>query len=144
MLREGEDIICTKPRGLTDLSELPFLYYDLDTFKNKIIYYESSRGCPFRCSYCLSSIDKRVRFRNLDLVKKELQFFLDHQVKQVKFVDRTFNCSHEHAMAIWRYIKEHDNGITNFHFEIAADILNEEELELVNSLRPGAIQMEIG
>ncbi len=144
VLREGKDILCTKPRGLTDLSELPFLYYDLDTFKNKIIYYESSRGCPFRCSYCLSSIDKRVRFRNLDLVKKELQFFLDHQVKQVKFVDRTFNCSHEHAMAIWRYIKEHDNGITNFHFEIAADILNEEELELVNSLRPGAIQMEIG
>ena len=144
VLREGEDIICTKPRGLTDLSELPFLYYDLGTFKNKIIYYESSRGCPFRCSYCLSSIDKRVRFRNLELVKKELQFFLDHQVKQVKFVDRTFNCSHEHAMEIWRYIKEHDNGITNFHFEIAADILNEEELELVNSLRPGAIQMEIG
>ena len=144
VLREGEDIICTKPRGLTDLSELPFLYYDLDTFKNKIIYYESSRGCPFRCSYCLSSIDKRVRFRSFDLVKKELQFFLDHKVPQVKFVDRTFNCNHRHSMAIWRYIKEHDNGITNFHFEIAADILNEEEMDLLATFRPGLAQLEIG
>ncbi len=143
-VRTGGHVNMTGPRQLTDMSNLPFLYKNPDAFKNKIIYYESSRGCPFRCSYCLSSIDKRVRFRNIELVKQELQFFLEHQVKQVKFVDRTFNCSHEHAMAIWKYLKEHDNGITNFHFEIAADILNEEELELVNGLRPGAIQMEIG
>ena len=142
--RDGEEIRHNGWRELMNLSEIPFVYQHLEEFENRIIYYESSRGCPFRCSYCLSSIDKRVRFRSFDLVKKELQFFLDHQVKQVKFVDRTFNCSHEHAMEIWRYINEHDNGITNFHFEIAADILNEEELELVNSLRPGAIQMEIG
>lgn len=131
-------------RELTDLSTLPFLYEDLEEFKNRIIYYESSRGCPFRCSYCLSSIDKRVRLRELDSVKKELQFFLDHNVSQVKFVDRTFNCNHDHAMGIWKYIKDHDNGITNFHFEISADIINQEELELLNSFRPGLAQLEIG
>ena len=144
VLREGEDIICTKPRGLTDLSELPFLYYDLGTFKNKIIYYESSRGCPFSCSYCLSSIDKKLRFRDLELVKKELQFFIDHKVPQVKFVDRTFNCKHDHAMTVWCYIKEHDNGITNFHFEVAADVLKDDEIELISDMRPGLIQLEIG
>lgn len=134
----------TSPRELTDMSTLPFLYKDLDAFENKIIYYESSRGCPFRCSYCLSSIDKKVRLRNLDIVKKELQFFLDHKVKQVKFVDRTFNCNHEHATEIWRYILEHDNGVTNFHFEVSADILNEEEIELLAQMRPGLAQLEIG
>ena len=144
VLREGKDILCTKPRGLTDLSELPFLYYDLDTFKNKIIYYESSRGCPFSCSYCLSSIDKKLRFRDLELVKKELQFFLDYKVPQVKFVDRTFNCKHEHAMAIWKYILEHDNGVTNFHFEVSADLLRDEEMDLMAKMRPGLIQLEIG
>ena len=145
VLRKGDGSVHRTPsRELTDLSRIPFLYEDPDRFTNRIIYYETSRGCPFRCSYCLSSIDKRVRFRDISLVKKELQFFLDHQVKQVKFVDRTFNCSHAHAMEIWNYIREHDNGITNFHFEIAADLLDDEELELIASLRPGAIQMEIG
>lgn len=134
----------TSPRELTDISALPFLYQDLDAFENKIIYYESSRGCPFRCSYCLSSIDKKVRLRNLDIVKKELQFFLDSKVKQVKFVDRTFNCNHEHASAIWRYILEHDNGVTNFHFEVSADILNDEEIELLAQMRPGLAQLEVG
>ena len=134
----------TTPRELTDMSALPFLYEDLSTFENKIIYYESSRGCPFRCSYCLSSIDKKVRLRNLETVKKELQFFLDHKVKQVKFVDRTFNCNHRHASEIWQYISEHDNGVTNFHFEIAADLLNDEELNLLEKMRPGLVQLEIG
>ena len=144
VFRHDNEIVDTGLRELTDLSKLPFLYDDLSQFEHKIIYYESSRGCPFRCSYCLSSIDKKVRLRDLDIVKKELQFFLDHKVPQVKFIDRTFNCNHTHAMEIWRYIKEHDNGITNFHFEIAADLINEEELELLNTLRPGAVQMEIG
>ncbi|MCR5737607.1 MAG: B12-binding domain-containing radical SAM protein [Eubacterium sp.] len=139
-LKEGY----TKPRELTDLTELPFLYGDLEPFENKIIYYESSRGCPYRCSYCLSSIDKKVRLRNLDVVKKELQFFLDRKVKQVKFVDRTFNCNHQHAMEIWKYLLEHDNGVTNFHFEVSADILNDEEIALLNQLRPGLAQLEIG
>lgn len=136
----------TAPRSLTDISDIPFFYNeeDIGDFHNRIIYYESSRGCPYRCSYCLSSIDKTVRLRSLELVKKELQFFLDKKVTQVKFVDRTFNCNHAHALAIWRYIREHDNGITNFHFEISADILNEEELQLLRSLRPGLVQLEIG
>lgn len=144
VFRMGEAVIATGERELTDLSRLPFLYEDLSQFEHRIIYYESSRGCPFRCSYCLSSIDKTVRLRDLETVKKELQFFLDRNVPQVKFIDRTFNCNHDHAMEIWRYIKDHDNGITNFHFEIAADLLNEEELRLLNTLRPGAAQMEIG
>ncbi len=134
----------TMPRDLTDMNSLPFLYEDLSAFENRIIYYESSRGCPFRCSYCLSSIDKKVRLRDLDVVKKELQFFLDRKVKQVKFVDRTFNCNHAHATAIWQYILENDNGVTNFHFEISADILNEEELTLLSRMRPGLVQLEIG
>lgn len=138
------DIVHTGWRELMDLSKVPFAYQDLAEFKNRIIYYESSRGCPFSCSYCLSSIDKKLRFRDIELVKKELQFFIDHKVPQVKFVDRTFNCRHDHAMAIWKYITEHDNGITNFHFEISADLLREEELALMSTMRPGMIQLEIG
>ena len=142
--KDGKDILETPWRPVMDLSKVPFVYEHIEDFKHKIIYYESSRGCPFSCSYCLSSIDKCLRFRDLSLVKKELQFFLDHKVPQVKFVDRTFNCRHHHAMEIWSYIKEHDNGITNFHFEVAADLLKEEELELISDMRPGLIQLEIG
>lgn len=134
----------TAQRDITDLDTIPFLYHDTETFRNRIIYYESSRGCPYRCSYCLSSIEKKVRLRSMDLVKKELDFFLENKVPQVKFVDRTFNCVHEHALAIWQYILEHDNGITNFHFEIAADILREDEIALLAKMRPGLVQLEIG
>lgn len=112
--KNEDEIIETKDRIPMDLSEIPFVYEDLDPFEHKIIYYESSRGCPFSCSYCLSSIDKCLRFRDLELVKKELQFFIDRGVPQVKFVDRTFNCKHDHAMEIWRYLAEHDEGITIF------------------------------
>lgn len=140
---DGE-IVQNDWREVMDLSEVPFVYHDMEDFKHKIIYYESSRGCPFSCSYCLSSVDKCLRFRDVELVKKELQFFIDEEVPQVKFVDRTFNCNHKHALAIWEYIKEHDKGITNFHFEVAADLLNEEELSLIESMRPGLIQLEIG
>ena len=142
--RDGDKICHNGWRELMDLSAIPFVYEHLEEFENRIIYYESSRGCPFSCSYCLSSIDKKLRFRDLELVKKELQFFLDHKVPQVKFVDRTFNCKHEHAMTIWKYILEHDNGVTNFHFEISADLLREEEMELMKHMRPGLIQLEIG
>lgn len=131
-------------REIMDLSKVPFVYEDMDEFRNKIIYYETSRGCPFSCSYCLSSVDKCLRFRDLKMVKKELQFFLDNEVPQVKFVDRTFNCKHDHALEIWRYIAENDNGITNFHFEISADLLNEEELALLGTMREGLVQLEIG
>ncbi|MFI3237834.1 MAG: B12-binding domain-containing radical SAM protein [Lachnospiraceae bacterium] len=134
----------TGARTLTDLSKMPFIYEDLNTFDNRIIYYESSRGCPFQCSYCLSSIDKSVRLRDIELVKQELAFFLSEKVSQVKFIDRTFNCNHTHCKEIWSYILEHDNGITNFHFEIAADLLDEQELALLAQMRPGLVQLEIG
>lgn len=140
MLRSG----MTPTRKPLNLTDVPFLYDDMAPFTNRIIYYETQRGCPFRCSYCLSSIDKTVRFRNIEVVKKELAFFLEKKVKQVKFVDRTFNCNHDHAMAIWQYLYEHDNGVTNFHFEIAGDILREDEIALVAKMRPGLVQFEIG
>ena len=138
------DVCETPVRPALDLSTIPFIYEHIEDFDNRIVYYESSRGCPFSCSYCLSSIDKCLRFRDPDLVRRELQFFIDHEVPQVKFVDRTFNCRHDHAMAVWSYIKEHDRGITNFHFEVAADLLNDEEIALIRSMRPGLIQLEIG
>lgn len=145
----------TGERALTDINKLPFIYSSdlasrvakndtLVTFNNRIIYYESQRGCPFRCAYCLSSIDKKVRLRDIDTVKSELQYFLDHQVPQVKFIDRTFNCNSTHALSIWNYLKENDNGVTNFHFEIAADLLNDEQLAVMRDMRPGLIQLEIG
>ena len=142
--KDGDRIIHNGWRQIMDLSSIPFIYKDLSEFKNRIIYYESSRGCPFSCSYCLSSIDKKLRFRDTETVKKELQFFIDNKIPQVKFVDRTFNCKHDHAMAIWKYINEHDNGVTNFHFEISADLLREEELQEMSTMRPGLIQLEIG
>lgn len=142
--RRDDKVIHNGLRELMDLSQVPFTYEHVEDFANRIIYYESSRGCPFSCSYCLSSVDKKLRFRELSLVKKELQFFLDKKVPQVKFVDRTFNCRHDHAMEIWQYIYDHDNGITNFHFEVSADLIREEELELMRRMRPGLIQLEIG
>lgn len=142
--RNGDRIFENPWRKVIDLSTVPFVYEQMDLFENKIVYYESSRGCPFSCSYCLSSVDKCLRFRDLELVKRELQFFIDHEVPQVKFVDRTFNCNHKHAMEIWSYLIEHDRGITNFHFEVSADLLNEEELQLIEKMRPGLIQLEIG
>ena len=143
--RRGDGTVAVQPlHSLLPMDELPFCYANLQDFEHRIIYYESSRGCPLSCSYCLSSVDKKLRFRSLPLVYRELQFFIDAKVPQVKFVDRTFNCRHEHAMGIWNYIKEHDNGITNFHFEISADLLREDELELISDMRPGLIQLEIG
>ena len=141
---EAARVVFTPAREPMDMSSIPFCYDTMEDFSNRIIYYESSRGCPFSCSYCLSSIDKKLRFRNIELVKKELQFFIDQKVPQIKFVDRTFNCNHAHAMAIWKFIKENDNGVTNFHFEISADLINEEELALISDMRPGLIQLEIG
>lgn len=133
-----------EPVGMMDLSEIPFPYRSPEQFENRIVYYESSRGCPFSCSYCLSSVEKKLRFRDIVLVKRELQFFIDRKVPQVKFVDRTFNCKQGHALEIWKYLVCQDNGITNFHFEIAADLLKEEELALMHTMRPGLIQLEIG
>lgn len=148
-LSDNEKICVNQNRPIMTMDEVPFPYtndagFDMESLKNRIIYYETSRGCPYGCSYCLSSVDKNVRFRSISLVEKELQFFIDLKVPQVKFVDRTFNCNHEHTMAIWKYIYEHDNGITNFHFELSAELLTDEEIEYVKSFRPGLVQFEIG
>jgi len=134
----------TSKRPLLPMDEIPFPYGSLEGMEHRIIYYESSRGCPFSCSYCLSSIEKTVRFRSLALVKEELGFFLAQKVPQVKFVDRTFNCKKSHCLEIWRYLLQHDNKVTNFHFEISADIIDEDQLEILKQMRPGLIQLEIG
>lgn len=148
-LQEIRGIVCrhgfTGERALLDINRLPFIYNDtLVTFKNRILYYESQRGCPFQCAYCLSSIDKKVRLRDIETVTSELQYFLDNRVPQVKFIDRTFNCNEKHALSIWSYLRENDNGVTNFHFEIAADLLTDSQLEVLRGMRPGLIQLEIG
>ena len=144
VIREGDGCRNMGFAPQMKMDDIPFVYEDFQLFKHKILYYETSRGCPFCCSYCLSSVDRTVRFRSLELVRSELQRFLDAKVPQVKFVDRTFNCKKAHAMAIWSYIEEHDNGVTNFHFEISADLLGEEELALFARMRPGLVQLEIG
>lgn len=134
----------TAARESIDLNRLPFPYRNLSDFNHRIIYYESSRGCPYNCSYCLSATEKTLRFKALDKVKAELTILLNHKLPQVKFVDRTFNCNRRHAMTIWQFIGDHDNGITNFHFEIAADLLTDAEMALLGRMRPGLIQLEIG
>lgn len=143
-VRCGNEIISTPDRPPLSMDELPFVYDRLEDFENRIIYYESQRGCPFRCSYCLSSIDKGLRLKSFEIVKKELQYFLDNKVKQVKFIDRTFNADKKHSRAIWEYICSHDNGVTNFHFEVSADLLTDEDFEIIGRMRRGLIQLEIG
>ncbi len=143
--KEDGEIVTTRVQtDFLDLSTVPFLYDDLAPFENRIIYYETSRGCPFSCSYCLSSVDKRVRFRDVEIVKKEISFFLEKKVAQVKLVDRTFNCKKSHCLAIWQHILENDNGVTNFHFEVSADLIGQEELAILKQMRPGLVQLEIG
>lgn len=127
-----------------DLDSLPFIYDDLTPFENRILYYESSRGCPFSCAYCLSSREEGLRFKSLPAVFGQLQFFLDHQVRQVKFLDRSFNCGQERTLAIWSYLKEHDNGVTNFHFELEPQLLTKDEVDFLQALRPGQVKVEIG
>ncbi len=143
-LRTDTGCRMTPAREPVRMDDLVFPYKDVDGFANRIVYYETMRGCPYSCSYCLSSVEKTVRTRSLSLVLQELQFFLDHGVRQVKFVDRTFNCNHEHAFGIWSYIRDHDNGVTNFHFEIGGELLREEDFELFEKFRPGLVQFEIG
>ncbi len=142
--RRGDQIVDQGMAPSVDLNQLPFVYEDFDRFKNKILYYETSRGCPFCCSYCLSSVGQKVRFRDPGQVEKELEAFLKAGVPQVKFVDRTFNSNKKHALFIWSYILEHDNGVTNFHFEIGGDLLDEDYFALFEKMRPGLIQLEIG
>ncbi len=142
--RNNEDIISNPLSEPVDLNEIPFVYESLDELENRIIYYETQRGCPYSCQFCLSGDDKKLRFLDIERVKKELQFFLDNKVPQVKFVDRTFNCKKSHAMEIWKYCMENDNGITNFHMEISAEIMDEDMLELLKDAREALFQFEVG
>ena len=143
--RQGEEIFSTPQMHPMDLALLPFPYEeDFSDVQNQIIYYESSRGCPYHCGYCLSSVENGVRFVPLDKVLPDLQKFLDKNVPQVKFIDRTFNCKKSHAMAIWKYLHEHDNGVTNFHFEITADLIDQETIDFLKIVRKGLFQFEIG
>ena len=132
---------------IESLDDIPFIYNEnnITNFKNRIIYYETSRGCPFGCAYCLSSVCGKVRFLSLKRVFSDIDFFIAHDVQQVKFVDRTFNCNPKRATEIWKYIIENtDRSRTNFHFEIGADLLTDEQLELLQSAPAGKIQLEIG
>ena len=142
--RQGEHLVENPLAAPLPLEEIPFPYQEGEDLSNHILYYESSRGCPFRCRYCLSSLAGKVRLLPLDRVYEDLAFFLSKGVRQVKFVDRTFNCNREHARGIWRFLMEHDNGVTNFHFELAAHLLQEEDLELLRTARKGLFQFEIG
>lgn len=143
--RQGDEIFSTPQMHPMDLALLPFPYEnDFSDVQNQIIYYESSRGCPYHCGYCLSSVENGVRFVPLDKVLPDLQKFLDKNVPQVKFIDRTFNCKKSHAMAIWKYLHEHDNGVTNFHFEITADLIDQETIDFLKTVRKGLFQFEIG
>ena len=141
-LRERPKVI---GHTLSDMDSLPFIYEEgMGSFDHRIVYYESSRGCPYRCSYCLSSVDKEVRYRSLPFVFRELQYFLDEEIPQVKFIDRTFNSDKVRSKAIWNYIREHDNGKTQFHFEVTAEFLDKEEIDILRQMRPGQVQLEIG
>lgn len=150
--RTKQSIVCTKPQKLLNMDEIPFVYTsknaDLENLEHRIIYYESMRGCPFNCQYCLSGNDKSggssVRTRTLSQVFSHLDFFLEKRVRQVKFVDRTFNFDKNYAISIWKYLNQHDNGYTNFHFEIAAELLDAEILDFLPTVRRGFFQLEIG
>lgn len=142
--RLEDNVYLNKPEDSVDFSLVPFLYDGIPWENDKIIYYETSRGCPFRCRYCLSSIDKNIRQRSVDMVKKEIALFLNGKVRQVKLIDRTFNYDHKRCYEILEYIMNHDNGVTNFHFEICGELITKEHLKLLENARPGLFRFEIG
>lgn len=144
VFRCGDETVRTPDASAFDLSRLPFAYDDLDSLSNRIVYFESSRGCPFRCGYCLSSLSGGVRFLPVETACTYLDRFLEQKVRQVKFVDRTFNCDRKHADAILSHLIARDNGYTNFHFEISADILAGSTIELIGAAREGLFQFEAG
>lgn len=141
--REGK-AVATAARAPISLDRLAFAYPDIGSLTHRTLYYESMRGCPFACSYCTSSIERGVRKRSLPLVFEDLAVFLAHRVKQVKFVDRTFNCDPAHSRPLWEWLVEHDNGVTNFHFELSGELLEEDTLRFLSGVRPGLFQFEIG
>ncbi len=142
--RDGE-VINNKSRDLMmPLDQIPFPYEDLDGLEFKKLYYESSRGCPFNCQYCLSSTTGRVRFLSIDRVKQDMMFFIERNVEQVKYVDRTFNADPKRALEIMKFLSEKDNKITNFHFEVVASLLDDETLKFLSTVRVGLFQFEVG
>lgn len=141
--KNNETVYSNEKRPLMDMGEIIFPYETDEDLSNKIVYYEASRGCPFNCKYCLSSTSHGVRFLNIDRVRKELKYFIDKRVRLVKFVDRTFNCNHKFAMAIWEFLINSDTE-TQFHFEISADILKDEEIEILSKAPEGRFQFEVG
>lgn len=145
VFRRGDSLVRTPERKpIADLNMLPFPYpEDLTDFRLKLVYYETSRGCPNHCQYCLSANERGVRFRGLDLVKEELLRFVDSEIAQVKLVDRSFNCDVKRAKEIWRFLLEHQ-GVTNFHFEIAGDLLDDESIAILSTAPRGLFQFEIG
>ncbi|MDR2940410.1 MAG: B12-binding domain-containing radical SAM protein [Clostridiales bacterium] len=142
--KQGGQVFINEGADAVALDDIPFVYKSLLGFEDRIIYYEASRGCPFNCQYCLSSAMPGVRYLSLGRVFSDLSFFLDNTVKQVKFVDRTFNSNPDLAYKIWGFLIENDNGHTNFHFEVAADLLTEKQLCLLKKARKGLFQFEAG
>jgi radical SAM superfamily enzyme YgiQ (UPF0313 family) len=141
---KGKYVENTSPGPLIRLDDLPFPYTYMDLEDNRIIYYESSRGCPFRCSYCLSAAEEGVRTVSMEKLYRDIGYYLFKEVPQVKFLDRTFNYDGARARTIWRFLMDRDNGVTNFHFELCADLLGEEDFRLLREARKGLFQFEIG
>lgn len=141
--KKDNNILFNGKRPLMNMNEVVFPYEEDENLDNKIVYYESSRGCPFNCSYCLSSTIHGVRFLDIERVKKELSYFIKKEVRLVKFVDRTFNCNHKFTMAIWEFLINQDTK-TQFHFEISADLLKDAELELLRKAPKDRFQFEVG
>jgi len=142
--RSGNTVYMTAEADLLVFESVPFPYHLLVCEQDKIIYYQSSRGCPFHCTYCMSSLEKKVRALPLDRVRKDMEYFLANEAKQVKFVDRTFNWDSARCREIIKYIMSRDNGVTNFHFEICGELVDDEFVELIRTARKGLFKFEIG
>lgn len=142
--REGERIVQNPEGALFGFERIPFPYEHLSCPRDQVIYYETVRGCPFRCAYCLSALERGLRAMPMERIRRELDYFLAQQVMQVKFVDRTFNYDIRRCLEIMEYILEHENGVTNFHLEICGDLINDEMVSLLGRARPGLFQLEIG
>ena len=142
--RQNGKIYVNQAAPPLQFESVPFPYLSLVCEEDKILYYESSRGCPYQCSYCLSSLERKVRALSMERVKSDLSYFIYKRVRQVKFIDRTFNWNPKRCLEIMRYLILSDNGTTNFHFELCGDLIDEEMIRLLGAARPGLFQFEIG
>ncbi|HBH3656309.1 TPA: B12-binding domain-containing radical SAM protein [Clostridioides difficile] len=145
--RQGNEIIVNKPMELLqNLDEIPSPYENLNPkeYENRIVYYESSRGCPFNCQYCLSSTIPGLRYFSLDRIKSDLKALIDARVSQIKFIDRTFNANRKVAMEIMDFLMKNDNGYTTYHFEVTAYLIDDKMLEFLADCKEGLFQFEIG